>query len=163
MINKLVVKPFKNFIEKLILKERRPKMLALSFCFGVYVAFCPFVGFHTIMIIVLTWLFSLNFAVALASSVFVNNPWTMLPIYSIDYCFGDLVFKFFGANPCAFDPGWMQSFNDFLFRYTGVSGISFWSFMLGGNLLGILISVILYPVLKRVFERRASKSKELEV
>lgn len=159
----MVVKPFKSFFERLVLKERSPKVLALSFCFGVYIAFCPFVGFHTIMVIGLSWLLSLNFAVTLASSIFVNNPWTMVPIYSIDYFFGTWVFKIFGIDPVASNPTWMNFFNQTLFKYTGVSGISFWAFMLGGNLLGLLISVILYPVAKRAFERIANKSRQSQL
>lgn len=159
MIIKLIVKPFKNFFEKLILKERRPKVLALSFCIGVYIAFCPFVFLHTAMVFALSWFFSLNLAVTLAASVFVNNPWTMLPIYSIDYFFGNWVFKLFGVNPLMFNPCWMDRFNNIVFEYTGVSGISFWSFMVGGNLLGLLISVSLYPVVRLVFEKMAEAVK----
>lgn len=153
MILKPVINLFKVFFESLVLKEKSPKVLALSFCVGVYIAFCPFVFLHTVMVIAFSWFFSLNFAVTLASSVFVNNPWTMIPIYSIDYIFGDLVFNLFGINSLSFNPSWMDTFNNFAFTYTGVSGISFWSFMLGGNLLGVIISVILYPVAKSVFEK----------
>ena len=98
MIAKLIVEPFKNFFEKLVLKERSPRILALSLCIGVYIAFCPFVGFHTVLVFALSWILSLNFSVTLASSVFVNNPWTMVPIYSVDYVFGDWIFKLFGIN-----------------------------------------------------------------
>jgi Uncharacterized protein conserved in bacteria (DUF2062). len=157
VITKLVVRPVKNFFEKLVLKERSAKILALSLCMGIYIAFCPFVGFHTIMVFAFSWIFSLNFAVTLAASVFINNPWTMVPIYSIDYFFGHWVFKLFNINPLSFNPGWMDSFNNIAFEYTGVSGISFWAFMLGGNLLGVLISVILYPVVKPAFQKMAEK------
>ncbi|KKP29747.1 MAG: hypothetical protein UR12_C0003G0021 [candidate division TM6 bacterium GW2011_GWF2_30_66] len=153
MALKLIIKSFKSFFEKLVLKEKSPKILALSFCAGIYIAFCPFVGFHTVMVFAFSWFFSLNFAVTLASSVFVNNPWTMVPIYSMDYVFGDLFFKLFGINPLSFNPSWMDAFNSLAFKYTGVSGISFWSFMIGGNLLGIIISVILYPIARSSFEK----------
>lgn len=153
MVNKLIVKPIRSLFERLILKERKPKVLAVSVCMGIYIAFCPFVGFHTALVFLTAWLFSLNFAATLAASVFVNNPWTMVPIYSVDYVFGNWIFKLFGVNPLSFNPLWMDKFNHIVFQYTGVSGISFWSFMIGGNLLGVLISVILYPVVKSALER----------
>jgi len=161
----MIVRRIKNFFYKLVLKEKSPKMLALSFCVGVFISFSPFVFFHTIMIIVSAWLFSLNFAVVMSASLFVNNPWTMVPVYSADYVFGEwFLRKIIGLNPLSLNPSWMSPLNSFICKYTGISGISFWSFMIGGNLLGLIISVMLYPVVKRIFKRLSrviykSKSK----
>ena len=150
----MIIKRCKNFFEKLVLKERSPRVLALSFCFGVFVAFSPFVCFHTIMILVCCWLFSMNLAVCLASTWLVNNPWTMIPVYWTNYIFGDwFLTKFFKLDPLTLNPSWMGYINNFMCKYTGLAGISFWSFMIGGNLLGLAISVMMYPVVKLIFKR----------
>jgi len=77
----------------------------------------------------------------------------MIPVYSTNYIFGDWLLKFFGLDPLALNPSWMGSINNLMAKYTGLSGLSFWSFMIGGNLLGLVISVILYPVVTVVFKR----------
>ena len=71
----------------------------------------------------------------------------MRPIicWPIGYC------KFaWGCEPRWSNPSWMEFINVPLRTYTGVEGISFWSFMIGGNLLGLLFSVMLYPVVKHM-------------
>jgi len=77
----------------------------------------------------------------------------MVPVYAAGYFFGEWVLGLLGVNPLALNPFWMGSINRLLLYYTGLTGISFWSFMIGGNLLGLLFSVILYPVLKLFFTK----------
>jgi len=159
----MILRWFKNFFEKLVLKERSPNVLALSFCLGVLIAFSPFVCFHSVLIIFLSWLFSLNLAVAFAATWLINNPWTMVPVYSMNYVFGDWFLKrFIGLDPLTINPRWMDPINGFICKYTGTSGISFWSFMIGGNLLGIAVSVMLYPIVKVIFKRIAYRVYELK-
>jgi len=150
----MVLKKIRKFLETLVLKERNPNTLALSFCLGVFIAFSPFICFHSALIILFCWLFSLNLAVAFASTWLVNNPWTMVPVYWTDYVFGNWFLRtFLGIDPVALNPTWMNSLNRFICSYTGISGLSFWGFMIGGNLLGILVSIILYPIVKIIFKR----------
>ena len=153
-IKEMIIKRIKEFFYKLALKEKSPRVLAVSVCVGVFISFSPFIFFHTIMIIASAWLFSLNLAAVMSASLFVNNPWTMVPVYSADYVFGEwFLRKIIGLNPLSLNPSWMLPLNNLIFKYTGISGISFWSFMIGGNLLGLIISVILYPVVKSIFKR----------
>lgn len=143
----------KQFVYHLALKERSPHKLALSCCLGIYIAFSPYVGFHTILIFLLSWLFALNPVVTFTSSYIFNNPWTMVPLYLADYLFGKWFLCYIGIDAMAINPSWMSWINEPLQHYTGISGISFWAFMVGGNLLGIIFSVILYPVLLFFFIR----------
>jgi len=148
---------FKELIYEATLKERSPHKLTISCCLGVFIAFSPYIGFHTLMIFLFSWLFSLNLALTFASTYLLNNPWTMVPLYAIDNFFGDWVLRaMFGINSHAYNPTWLTWVNDQLAHYTGLTGISFWGFMVGGNLLGIIFSVILYPILL-VFFRRITK------
>ena len=147
-----------NVFKRLILKDRSPRMLALSFCVGVYIAFSPYLFMHTAMVFVFAWVFSLHLPAVFAAAYLVNNPWTLVPIYTSDYFVGEFLLR----TVCGFDtlqlnPAWMTFINKPIAHYTGISGISFWSFMLGGNLLGLLAGVMLYPVLKRIFATMSTR------
>lgn len=143
--------------ERLVLKERSPNKLAASFCVGLYISFSPFLFLHTVMVLVFAWFFSLNLP-AVWAGAFVNNPWTMIPCHTAGYVVGE----FFLGTICrvdslALNPSWMSIVNEPLFRYTGINGVSFWSFMIGGNLLGIALGAMLYPVFKRMFNRLSAR------
>jgi uncharacterized protein (DUF2062 family) len=130
-------------------KERSPRRLIMSCCVGVYIAFCPFVGFHTLMVFAFAWLFSLNLAVLFAVSCLINNPWTMVPIYTAGHIAGDWLLQIFGINSMSWNPAWLTSFNEHVTNYIGMGGVSLWSFLIGGNVLGLCCAGCLYPVLNR--------------
>lgn len=139
------------------MKERSVKKLAFSFCLGIYIAFSPFVGFHTIMVFVLAWLLSLNTAVLFASTYLINNPWTMVPIYTSDYVVGSWFLSWFYQDAITYNPEWMNWINVQLAHYIGIQHISLWAFLIGGNLLGITLGFMFYPVMKKVFEQLLRK------
>ena len=122
--------------------------LSLSFCMGLYIAFSPFPGAHTIMMIAAKWLFNLNFPVLFIITS-INNPWTMIPFFSFDYFFGYwLIHDFFGWNPA-----WVIS----LYKVFGSGKVCLWSFFIGGNILGIFAAIICYPVVSIVFKKLTSR------
>lgn len=142
----------RQFFIALVAKERSSDTLALSFCMGIYIAFSPFIGLHTAMTFFLVWFLGLHMATTFAASILLHNPWTTLPIYGIDYVFGEwLLKKVGGLDTLSMNPSWMSSLNDVLHVHLGLSNVSFWSFMIGGNVLGIVISVGMYPLIKRIF------------
>lgn len=150
----MVVQRIISFFKKMALKDRSPRKLALSFCVGLYIAFSPFLFLHTVMIFLFSWLFALNLAVTFAVAYGVNNPWTMVFIYSVDYIFGSwFLERLLGVNVLQGNPAWMSVINGPLRSLTGIEGFSFWAFMIGGNLLGILLGVILYPVMNYIFNK----------
>lgn len=59
--------------------EESPHRTALAFSLGVFIAFSPTYGLHTLSAIFLAWAFRLNFPALLLGN-FVNNPWTTVPI-----------------------------------------------------------------------------------
>ena len=160
MIKRFVVwlgKRLVGIFHKLILKERSAKKLALSVCTGLYIAFCPFLFMHTAFVLGFSWLFSLNMAAVFAGAV-VNNPWTMIPCHTAGYMVGEFFFRTVcRIDPLSINPGWMSLINEPIFKVTGIRGISFWSFMIGGNLLAVVVSVMLYPVLKLAFARLSAR------
>lgn len=144
-----IIDTFKN----IFIKNYSSKNLVRSCCVGVYIAFSPFVGFHTIMVCIFSWLFRLNFPVTMGISILINNPWTMIPVYGADYLFGELLFYTMGINSKAWNPVWVEMLNAKITAYVPIPTVSLWSFMIGGNLLGIMIAGMLYPVFKCIVLR----------
>jgi len=73
-------KKLKAMIKSVLRMDGKPKDIALAFAIGVFVAFFPVIGVHTIMALGLAWLFGVSPAIALAGT-FVNNPWTFVLVY----------------------------------------------------------------------------------
>ena len=149
-----------NFLRRFLHQEPSAKRFALSFGMGVFIAFSPYHFFHTLLIFLLSWLCSLNVIIVFAVTYVINNPWTMAFVYAADYMAGDLLLKFLGFSPMALNPHWMEAINGPLRIYTGVDGIAFWSFMVGGNLLGLLFGAMLYPIVKNAYLRMKSLRSE---
>jgi uncharacterized protein (DUF2062 family) len=147
------MKKIKDFLLQLTLHERSPEKLALSFCIGNYIAFSPFPGLHTVMIFAFAWLFQLNFSVTFAAAYTINNPFTALPLYLGDYFFGYwLVHDYLHVDVQRFTPSFVKSIESFL-QTLGIVNPCFWSFIVGGNVLGIALSLLLYPCMKYTFKK----------
>jgi uncharacterized protein (DUF2062 family) len=67
-------------LKALLTLGESPRKLKLAFAVGVFIAFCPLVGLHTLLAVAVTWLFRFN-PVAVMVGAFLNNPWTFVPIY----------------------------------------------------------------------------------
>jgi len=151
-----IMKFFKRFVST----DQSAHMLSLSFCMGNYIAFSPYIGFHTIMIFLFSWLFKLNPGVTFAAAYGINNIWTAIPVYTADYLFGYwLVHNILHLNVAAWNPAWMESIGTFCKTYLGFSNPCIWSFLIGGNLLGIISSILLYPLLKYIFTKIINEKK----
>src|SRR2546422_11400139 len=91
---------------KVLVLEDTPERIALGFAVGVFLAFSPFLGLHTLLGLTLAFLFGLN-RVAVLVGLFVNNPWTLVPIYAAATYIGGI---FLGDAPSAVLPdfGWSR-------------------------------------------------------
>lgn len=166
----MIQKRFRTALNKLVEKQRCAHTLALSFSVGTYIAFSPYVGLHSALVFLVSWLFSLECAAAFAAAWLINNPWTMLPIYALNYNVGECILgSWCGINTAAYNPclpAFMSPFTTWLVAKTGLSHISLWSFVLGGNLVGICAAVIMYPLIKPLFKQliqeKNKKSVQLE-
>ncbi len=137
----------KETVKKALQGGADHNQLTRSFCIGVYVAFSPFPGAHTLMMIAFKYLFNLHFP-TLFIATSINNPWTMIPFFSGDYIFGYwLVHTVLGWHP-----SWLLSFE----KLFGSTSICIWSFLIGGNILGIIAALACYPVAKKIFGRIAA-------
>lgn len=118
--------------------------LSLSFCWGLYIAFSPFPCAHTLIMIACNYLFKLNFPLLFIVTS-INNPWTMVPFFSLDYIFG----YWFVHSLLGIHPTWTIS----LTKIFGEGTICLWSFLIGGNVLGITAAVVAYPIVYYFFKK----------
>src|SRR3954471_7284776 len=78
-------------IRRLLAIDDPPERTALAFSIGVFIAFSPFLGLHTIMATVLAFAFRFN-KIAIYAGTFVNNPFlTLVPIILASYGLGALL------------------------------------------------------------------------
>lgn len=141
---------FFTSFKKIYNASSSPSQLATSFSVGIYVAFSPFPGFHSALLLLLRFFFPLISFPVMFFACALNNPWTMIPFYALDYGVGYwVVHVLFGYNPSLV----------FSLDKVGMSGkLCLWSFLIGGNFLGIGVALISYPIMKRFFEYCKSSS-----
>ena len=79
---------FRATIRRLLAIDDPPERTALAFSIGVFIAFSPFLGLHTIMATALAFAFRFN-KIAIYAGTFVNNPFlTLVPIILASYAVG---------------------------------------------------------------------------
>lgn len=141
----------KQFFISLFAQDQSAERLSAAFCIGNYIAFSPFFGLHGIMAIACSWLFRLNFSIMFAAAYGINNPWTAIPIYATDYFFGHwLVHSVLALPTASMTPVWLDSLSHTFSEYTGFAKPCMISFLIGGNLLGIITSLLMYPIIVRM-------------
>lgn len=123
-----------------------PERLTRSFCIGLYIAFSPYPGMHSMMMIASKYIWDLHFP-TLFIATSINNPWTMIPFFTFDYAFGYWLLH----SLLGWTPSWTLS----LAKLFGSAKICVWSFLIGGNVLGIISAIISYPLVSRIFSRLA--------
>ena len=81
--------------------DETPHQLAKSFAVGVFVAFTPFMGLHTIAVLLLAWALRLNKAAAILGTL-VNNPWTIAAVYIGPTYIAVVAMRWFGIDVPSF-------------------------------------------------------------
>ena len=77
--------------------EDSPSRVALAFAAGVFIAFSPLLGIHTLLAIVIAVAFRLS-KPAIVVGAWTNNPWTIAPMYSAGTLVGCFVL---GVSPAS--------------------------------------------------------------
>lgn len=128
-----------------------PTRVALAFALGVFVSFSPFLGIHTGISLGLAFLFRLN-RVAILIGTWVNNPWTIAPVYTAGTLLGCAILGVKTAGLGAVD--W--SLHGRAFYEALLAGFRPFvvPFLVGNLLLAAAAGVVTYFVLRHVLERR---------
>jgi len=155
---------FRAAFRRLLAVDDPPERTALAFSVGVFIAFSPFLGLHTIMATLIAFLFRFN-KVAIYAGTFVNNPFlTLVPIIAASYALGALLM----GRPLSLpDEGWQ------LLREPHLLTAAYWRqlfthlrdivlpFSIGGMVLSIVLSLAAYPVtLKLLRARQGNKQRD---
>jgi len=125
-----------RFIMKM---DESPHKLALAFGLGIFVAFTPTIGFHMITCLALAWMLRLSKLVIITAS-FVNNPWTIVPLYGFCIWLG---LRITGSSSITPDIAW----NDLSFTNAiQILEPYLWSYVVGTFVVGAAAGIISYFV-----------------
>ncbi|HYJ86264.1 MAG TPA: DUF2062 domain-containing protein [Pyrinomonadaceae bacterium] len=150
----------RSTFRRLLALDDPPERTALAFSIGVFIAFSPFLGLHTILATTIAFLFRFN-KVAIYAGTFINNPFlTLVPIIIASYAIGAFILNRplripsegidLLRNPHLLTADYYRQ----LFRE---SWQIVWPFTIGASVLSVVCSLIAYPVtlgLLRVHRRR---------
>src|SRR2546422_3146415 len=82
---------FRATFRRLLALDDPPERTALAFSVGVFIAFSPLLGLHTILATLIAFLFRFN-KIAIYAGTFLNNPFlTLVPIIIASYALGAIV------------------------------------------------------------------------
>jgi uncharacterized protein (DUF2062 family) len=144
---------FRAAFRRLLAIDDPPERTALAFSIGVFIAFSPFLGLHTIMATFIAFVFRFN-KVAIYAGTFINNPpLTLVPIIVASYAVGAL----FLGRPLTIPPEGLELLKDpqiltgEYYRRLFVQSLNIVEpFALGGMVLSVVCSLIAYPLTLRM-------------
>lgn len=153
---------FRAAFRRLLAIDDPPERTAFAFSIGVFIAFSPFLGLHTLMATALAFLFRFN-KIAIYTGTFVNNPFlTLVPIIIASYAIGAFIL----GRPLRIpDEGLELLKNPRIFSgdyYRQVFLQSWnivWPFSIGGLALSVVCSLLAYPLTLRALRAYRGRKK----
>ncbi len=153
---------FRSTFRRLLTLDDPPERTALAFAIGVFIAFSPFLGLHTIMATLVAVLFRFN-KVAVFAGTFINNPFlTLVPIIIASYAIG----AFLLGQPLRISPEGIDLLKEphlltaDYYRQVFREGWQIvWPFTVGAMVLSVVCSVVAYPVTSWLLRTRRSRKK----
>ena len=153
---------FRSTFRRLLALDDPPERTALAFSIGVFIAFSPLLGLHTILATLVAFLFRFN-KIAVYAGTFINNPFiTLVPIIISSYAIG----AFLLGRPLRIPAEGLALLKDphpltgeyyrQLFRE---SWYIVWPFTIGATVLSVVCSLIAYPVTSALLRARKRPRK----
>ena len=148
---------FRATFRRLLALDDPPERTALAFSLGVFIAFSPFLGLHTILATLIAFLFRFN-KVAVYSGTFINNPFlTLVPIIIASYAIGAFIL----GRPLRIPANGIELLRHphlltgaYYHKLFQESWDIVWPFSIGGMTLSVVCSVIAYPVTSSLLRAR---------
>lgn len=148
-----MTKKIREIVKTVLHMKGEPKEIALAFAIGVFIAFFPIFGTHTIMALGGAWLLGLSPAIALAGTL-VNNPWTIAFVYGSSLYVGLAIT---GKSLGGLEINWSEINMDMIVELAKLLLIPF---TVGCLLLGIIAAVVSYIIaLKAVISYRNRRQR----
>ena len=139
----------RRWLDTLLHVADTPERTAAAFAMGVFFGFSPLLGFHTVLAILVAFLFNLNRVAALLG-VYSNLPWIIAPYYAIATMIGA---KIIGrAPPQGFRAELAGLFEmsvfhgEFWHRLITILKPLLWPYTVGSLLGAIVMAAIAYPL-----------------
>ncbi|MCG6924573.1 MAG: DUF2062 domain-containing protein [Acidobacteria bacterium] len=139
-------------LARLVLRlQGTPTQVARAFSIGVFLAFFPVYGLHTLLAFGLALAFRLN-KVAILAGTFVNNPWTIAPMYTAGTLLGTALL---GVPPAAVaDIDWSLSGQEFYASFSAGFRRLLWPFVTGNLVLGVVAGTVAFFAMRAILESR---------
>jgi len=128
-----------------------PHRTALAFGIGVFIAFFPILGIHTLMALGVAFAFRLSRAVTLLGA-YVNNPWTIVPLYTA----GTVVGSWLLGTPLQGRPfaTWGGGHGALVHALIDAVYPYLWPYVIGNSVLGVVGGVSAYLAVRFALERQ---------
>jgi uncharacterized protein (DUF2062 family) len=146
-------------LAELLHLEDTPHRIALAFGLGIWIAFSPLLGLHTLIALGIAFAFRLSRG-AILIGCYVNNPWTLAPMFLAGTVVGCRLLGVSTEGLATIDwdqHGWVF-YTDLLAHLRPY----LWPFVVGNTVLGVAFGLLSYFVLRRVLERRRRRLTEAE-
>ena len=139
----------RRWMDTLLHVADTPERTAAAFAMGVFFGFSPFLGFHTLLAILVAFLFNLNRVAALLG-VYSNLPWIIAPYYAIVTMIGA---KILGHKPPEGFKAQLAGLfelsvfhGEFWHQLITILKPLLWPYTVGSLLGAILMAAIAYPL-----------------
>ncbi len=142
----------RDILKKLLHLEDPPHRTALAFGAGVFIAFSPLLGLHTVMAIATAFAFGLNRVAVLAGAWI--NAWALVPCYTFGTLIGALMLGVEARDVTSID--WSGGIG----AIGSTLGTLLWPFMLGNTVLGLVAAWPAYALARKFLESRARPPAE---
>jgi uncharacterized protein len=157
---------FRSSFRRLLALDDPPERTALAFSIGVFIAFSPLLGLHTILATLVAFLFRFN-KIAVYTGTFLNNPFiTLVPIIISSYAIG----AFLLGRPLRIPAQGLALLQqphlltaEYYRKVFHESWYIVWPFTIGGTVLAVVCSLIAYPVTSSLLRARKRTKKPVAI
>jgi uncharacterized protein (DUF2062 family) len=140
-------------LETLLHLEDSPHRIALAFGLGLWIAFSPLLGLHTLMALGIAFAFRLSRA-AILIGCWVNNPWTLAPMFLAGTVVGCALLGVSTEGLATID--WDQHGAAFYANLLAHLRPYLWPFVVGNTILGVLFGLAGYFAVRTILTRRTA-------
>ena len=147
---------YNKFIRKILQIDDTPESIALGTAIGVFIAMTPTVGIQMVLALIFCTLFRAN-RLAGVVMVYISNPFTMVPLYWLDYVIGAKILAMETVTRPSFDTafaGFVVQFQNFevwaAFKSLVAVNLELaLPTLVGGGLVGLVCAITVYPLTLR--------------
>ena len=139
----------RRWLDALLHVDDTPERTAAAFAMGVFFGFSPLLGLHTLLAIIVAFLFDLNRVAALLG-VYSNLPWIIAPYYALATRLGAQITGH--RAPRGFLPQLRELFglsmlhSEFWHRVMTILSPLLWPYTVGSTIGALLLAAAAYQV-----------------